>query len=169
MQLAHCPKCLVLGTHAGVTSTLNAALVATGQGRAALLALRFDGSVAGGANVLYGTSFPNPPGGQLACDSSARCIVVAKQKDGTAIASVYQVSAAGGWTDVSGPAGIVSATAKALTLPVGDGLGVAVQDQADGSVVWVVYGWDGEGYSGKGCTAAEMPEANALSMDSCLS
>lgn len=152
-----------------MTPTLNAALVATGQGRAALVALRADGSVAGAANVLYGTSFPNPPGGQLACDSGARCIVVAKQNDGTAIVSAYQMSVAGGWTDVTGPAGIVSATAKALTLPVGSGTGVAVQDQAGESVVWVVYDWDGERYSVKGCTGAQTPDANGLSMGSCLS
>ncbi len=169
VTLANCPGCTVLATHAAVTSTLGAALVATGQGRAALLALRGDGGVAGAANLTYGTSFPTPAGGQLGCDTNGRCIVIAKQTDGTAIASAYQVSAAGTWADVTGQPGITSATAEARTLTVGDGVGVAVQDQADGSTVWIVYGWDGDGYAVKGCTAAAEPDVNALSMTSCLS
>ena len=169
MTLANCPGCTVLATHAGVTSTLGAALVATAQGRAALLAFRGDGSVAGGANVTYGSSFPTPPGGQLGCDSNGRCIVIAQQDNGTAIASAYQLSAAGTWADVTGQPGIASATADARTLTVGDGVGVAVQDQADGSTVWIVYGWDGGGYRVMGCTAATSPIADVLSMSSCLS
>jgi hypothetical protein len=169
VTLANCPGCTVLATHAAVTSTLGAALVATAQGRAALLSLRGDGSVAGAANVAYGTSFPTPPGGQLGCDSSGRCIVIAKQDDGTAIAAAYQVSALGTWADVTGQPGITSVTSVAKTLRVGSGIGVAVQDQADGSTVWIVYGWDGSGFSVKGCTAAATPDPNALSMMSCLS
>lgn len=169
VTLANCPGCTVLATHAAVTSTLGAALVATAQGRAVLLALRGDGSVAGAANLTYGSSFPTPPGGQLGCDSNGRCIVIAKQDDGTAIASAYQVSAAGTWADVTGQPGITSATADARTLAVGDGIGVAVQDQADGSTVWIVYGWDGGRYAVKGCTAAATPDVAALSMSSCLS
>ncbi|MET3807364.1 hypothetical protein ABIB25_004387 [Nakamurella sp. UYEF19] len=169
VTLANCPGCTVLATHAGVTSTLGAALVATGQGRAALLSLRGDGSVAGAANVLYGSSFPTPSGGQLACDAGGRCIVIAQQADGTAIASAYQVNAAGVWAEVSGQGGIASVTAKAQTLTVGGGVGVAVQDQADGTTVWIVYEWAGDGYSVAGCTAAAVPDPNALSMTSCLS
>ena len=123
----------------------------------------------GAANLTYGSSFPTPPGGQLGCDSNGRCIVIAKQDDGTAMASAYQVNAAGTWADVTGQPGITSATSDARTLPVGDGIGVAVQDQADGSTVWIVYGWDGGGYAVKGCTAAPTPDGAALSMSSCLS
>lgn len=159
----------MLATHAGVTSTLGAALVATGPGHAALLALRGDGSVAGLANVLYGSTFPSPPGGQLGCDTSGRCIVVAQQSDGAAIASAYRVSAAGVWSEVTGQPGIASVTAKAQTLPVGGGVGVAVQDSADGTTVWVVYGWAGDGYAVKGCTTAATPDQKPLTMTACLS
>lgn len=159
----------MLGTHAGVTSTLGAALVATGPGRAALLALRADGSVAGVGNVVYGTTFPTQSGGQLACDSTSRCIVVAQQSDGTAIASAYQVSAQGVWSEVTGQPGIASATAKAQTLSVGGGVGVAVQDEADGTTVWIVYAWEGDGFGVKGCTTAATPNPAALAMDACLS
>ena len=169
VQLANCPGCTVLGTHAGVTSTLGAALVATGPGRAALLALRADGSVAGVGNVVYGTTFPTQAGGQLACDSGGRCIVVAQQRDGTAIASAYRVSAQGVWAEVTGLPGIASVTAKALTLTVDGGVGVAVQDQADGTTVWIVYDWQGDGYGVKGCTAAATPDVEALTMSACLS
>ena len=125
--------------------------------------------MAGAANVTYGTSFPTPAGGQLPCDASGRCIVIAQQADGTAIASAYQVNAAGTWSDVTGPAGMTSVTAVARTLTVGDGIGVAVQDEADGSTVWIVYGWDGQGFAVKGCTASAEPDSSNLSMDSCLS
>ena len=169
VSLANCGGCTVLATHAAVTPSLGAALVATGQGHAALLSLRADGSVAGAANILYGSTFPSPPGGQLACDSGGRCVVIAKRADGTGIASAYQVSAAGVWTDVTGQPGITSVTPLAETIPVGNDVGIAVQDQADGSTVWIVYTWDGSGYSVKGCTAAATPDVNALSMSSCLS
>jgi len=160
----------VLGAHAGITSSLGAALVATGPGHAALLALRADGSVAGAANVLYGTSFPSPPGGELACDSGGRCIVIAKATDGTAVASAYQLSAAGGWADVTGQeGGIVSATADARTVTVAGKVAVAVQERADGSTVWTVYAWDGAGYSVIGCTTADSIAPASLSMSSCLS
>lgn len=169
VQLANCPNCTVLGTHAGVTSSLGAALVSTGQRRAALLSLRADGSVSGAANVLYGNSFPNPPGGQLACDAAGRCIVLAKQDDGTAIASVYQLHAGGDWADVTGQPGLKSVTSEARTLTVGGDVEVAVQDAADGSTVWVVYAWDGSGYAVKGCTGAAVPDQQTLAMTSCLS
>ena len=159
----------MLGTHAGVTSTFGAALVATGAGRAALLALRADGSVAGVGNVVYGTTFPTQAGGQLACDSGSRCIVIAQQSDGTAIASAYQVSAQGVWSEVTGQPGIASVTGKAQTLAVDGGVGVAVQDEADGSTAWLVYVWQGDGYGVTGCTAAATPDPNHLSMDACLS
>lgn len=159
----------MLGTHAGVTTTLGAALVSTGPGRAALLALRADGSVAGVGNVVYGTTFPTQSAGQLACDSSSRCMVIAEQADGTAIASAYRVSTAGVWSEVTGQPGIASVTSKAQTLAVGGGVGVAVQDQADGSTVWIVYGWEGDGYGVKGCTTAATPDPKALTMDACLS
>lgn len=169
VKLANCPSCTVLGTHAGVTSTLGAALVATGAGKAALLALRADGSVAGVGNVVYGTTFPTQAGGQLACDSGSRCIVIAQQSDGTAIASAYQVSAQGVWSEVTGEPGIASVTAKAQTLTVDGDVGVAVQDEADGTTVWLVYVWQGDGYGVTGCTAAATPDPKALSMDACLS
>jgi hypothetical protein len=169
VKLANCPSCTVLGTHAGVTSTLGAALVATGAGKAALLALRADGSVAGVGNVVYGTTFPTQAGGQLACDSRSRCIVIAQQSDGTAIASAYQVSAQGVWSEVTGEPGIASVTGKAQTLTVDGDVGVAVQDEADGTTVWLVYVWQGDGYGVTGCTAAATPDPNALSMDDCLS
>lgn len=169
VKLANCPTCTVLGTHAGVTSTLGAALVATGAGRAALLALRADGSVAGVGNVVYGTTFPTQAGGQLACDSAGRCIVIAQQGDGTAIASAYQVSAGGVWSEVTGQPGITSVTGKALTLNVGSEVGVAVQDEADGTTAWLVYVWQGDGYGVTGCTTAATPDPNHLSMDACLS
>lgn len=159
----------MLGTHAGVTSTLGAALVGTGTGRAALLALRADGTVAGVGNVVYGSTFPTQAQGRLACDSGSRCIVIAQQADGTAIASAYRVSAQGVWSEVTGQPGIASVTAKAQTVSVGGGVGVAVQDEADGSTVWTVYAWDGDGYSVKGCTAAATPDPDALTMDACLS
>lgn len=169
VTLTNCPGCTVLATHAAITSSLGAALVATAQGRAALLSLRGDGSVAGAANIADGTSFPTPPGGQLGCDSNGRCIVVAQQNGGTAIASAYQASAQGIWADVTGRPGITSVTSKAITLTVGGAIGVAVQDQADGTTVWIVYGWDGKGYSVKGCTPAATPDPNVLTMTSCLS
>ena len=159
----------MLATHAGVTSTLGAALVATGPGRAALLALHADGRVAGVQNIVYGSTFPTPPGGQLACDSGGRCIVIAQQNDGTAIASAYQVSASGVWADVTGQRGIRSATAKEQTLMVGGDVEVAVQDQADGTTVWMVYAWQGGGYAVKGCTTAATPAPSTLTMRACLS
>ena len=169
VQLATCSGCTVLATHAAVTSTLGAVEVATSQGRAALLAIRGDGSVAGAANITYGTTFPTPPGGELGCDTNGRCIVIAAQADGTAVAAAYQVNAQGTWSDVTAEGGIASVTAKAMTLPVGNGIGVAVQDQADGSTVWIVYEWDGTSYAVKGCTAAAIPDPNALAMSNCLS
>lgn len=168
VKIANCPTCTVLATHAGVTSTLGAALVATGPGRAALLALRADGSVAGVGNVVYGTVFPSPPGGQLAC-GGGRCVVIAQQSNGTAIASAYQVSAQGVWAEVTGLPGIASVTSRALTVPVGGDVDVAVQDQSDGTTVWTVYAWQGDGYGVKGCTAAPTPDPGALTMDACLS
>lgn len=159
----------MLGTHAAVTSTLGAALVATGNGPAALLALRADGSVAGVGNVVYGTTFPTQAGGQLACDGGSHCIVIAQQSDGTAIASAYQVSAQGVWSEVTGQPGIVSVTSKAMTLAVDDGVGVAVQDEADGTTSWLVYVWQGDGYGVTGCTTAVTPDPDHLSMDACLS
>ena len=169
VKLANCSGCTVLATHSAVTLTLGAALVATSQGHAALLAIRGDGSVAGAANITYGTTFPTPPGGELGCDANGRCIVIAAQSDGTAVVGAYQVSAAGTWSDVTAAGGITSVTPKARTLTTGSGIGVAVQDQADGSTVWIVYEWDGTEFAVKGCSAAANPDPNALAMNDCLS
>ncbi len=169
VSVAGCSTCTVLGTHAGVTMTLGAALVATGPGHAALVAVRADGSVAGVTNMLYGTTFPSPPGGEVACDSGGRCIVVAQQSDGRAIAAAYRVAADGNWTDLTGGSGFPSATDTAITLTVGGAVGFAVQDEVDGTRVWTVYGWGSDGYTVQGCSMAAVPDPTALSMTSCLS
>ncbi|GAA2019357.1 hypothetical protein JL107_15565 [Nakamurella flavida] len=171
VTLANCPGCTVLATHAGVTGDLSAALVASGTGRALLLSVGPDGAVRGLINIPYGAEFPAPTGEVLPCDSQARCVVTARQSDGRAILSAFELTGTGAWRDVSGNDAFPSATAEGRTVDLDGGLGIAVQDAADGATVWMVFGWSGERYVVVGCSAdtAADPGAVGLDLAACLS
>jgi len=165
-----CAGCEVLGTASDVAGGFNAALVRTGNGRAALATLDASGKAAGGISVPFGSSFSTPFGGVLPCDDEGYCIVIATQADGHAIASAYRMLSSGSWQDVSGDEGFASETADARAADVdGDGtLEIAVQvDGADG-VVWLVYGRSGSAFDVLGCgSGTDPPSASDLSTEAC--
>jgi hypothetical protein len=173
VDLSGCGACRVVATRANVVGGLGAALVSTSAG-ALLLSVHADGSRAGVINVPYGSTFPSPTAGRLACDVAGRCVLVARQPDGNAILSAFALSSDGGWRDVSGSGGFQSGTGVGLPVDVnGDGvLDIAVQETAGAAVGWVVFAWAGSGFEIDGCapaTSQTPPTARALSMDSCLS
>ncbi len=169
VSLANCDGCTVLATHRDVTGDLSAALVGTGA-RAILLSVAADGEARGVIGVPYGAAFPAQTTGVLAC-SAGTCVVEGRQLDGRAILSAFELTDTGAWRDVSGDDAFPSATENAAVVDAGDRLAIAVQDQADGAAVWVLYTWDGTRYTVVGC-AADGPapaSADAVSPDSCLS
>jgi hypothetical protein len=172
VSLANCDGCTVLATHRGVAGDLSAALVGTGSGRAVLLSVGADGSVAGVIGVPYGAAFPAPDGGVLACEQ-ARCVVQGRQSDGRAILSAFELTGSGAWRDVSGDDAFPSATERAAVVELGGQLGIAVQDQADGPAVWMLYRWDGDGgrFAVVGCAPDGTPPASldAVTPSGCLS
>lgn len=173
VDLAGCSGCSVVASRAGVASGLGAALVSTGPG-AALLSVRADGSRVGVINVPYGSSFPRPAGGVLACDSGARCVVVGRQSDGTAILSAFLLGADGTWRDVSGSGGFPSATGVGAAADLdGDGrLELVVQEALADGVGWIVFAWAGDRYTVRGCApvvGSALPAASDLSPNDCSS
>ncbi len=169
VSLANCDGCTVLATHRDVTGDLSAALVATGA-RAILLSVAADGEARGVIGVPYGAAFPSPDGGVLAC-ASGTCVVQGRQPDGRAILSAFELTDNGAWRDVSGDDAFPSATENGAVIDADDRLAIAVQDQAVGAAVWVLYTWDGTRYTVVGC-AADGPapaSADAVSPDACLS
>jgi len=170
VSLANCDGCTVLSTHRGVSGELSAALVGTGSGRAVLLSVGADGAVAGVIGVPYGAAFSAPEGGVLACEQ-ARCVVQGRQNDGRAILSAFELTGSGAWRDVSGDDAFPSATERAAIVELGGQLGIAVQDQADGPAVWMLYAWGGDRYAVIGCAQDGAPPASveAVSPSVCLS
>jgi len=170
VSLANCDGCSVLASHRGVTGDLSAALVGTGSARAVLLSVAADGSVAGVIGVPYGAAFSAPDGGVLACEQS-RCVVQGRQSDGRAILSAFELTGSGAWRDVSGDDAFPSATERAAIVELGGELGIAVQDQADGPAVWMLYRWDGDRFAVVGCAQDGTPPASidAVSPAACLS
>jgi hypothetical protein len=170
VSLANCDGCTVLASHRGVTGDLSAALVGTGSARAVLLSVAADGSVAGVIGVPYGAAFSAPDGGVLACEQ-ARCVVQGRQSDGRAILSAFELTGSGAWRDVSGDDAFPYATERAAIVELGGELGIAVQDQADGPAVWMLYRWDGVRFAVVGCAqdGAPPPSIDAVSPAACLS
>lgn len=173
MNLSTCPGCTVLAGRKAVTGSFSAVLAVAANGRAVLLSVGPDGSPVGVINVPYGTSFPAPAGGVLVCDQGGRCVVSARQGDGNAILSAFELTSTGAWRDVSGNDGFPSGTPSGLARDVtGDGaLDVLVQESGDGLSVWLVFGWNGDKYAVLGCAlGAEPPTSTAaVSADLCLS
>lgn len=173
VDLSGCSGCSVVATRADVAGGLGAALVSTKTG-AVLLSVRADGSRAGVINVPYGSSFPRPAGGLLACDGGSRCVVVGRQTDGTAILSAFQLGTGGAWRDVSGSGGFPSATDVGAPADLGgDGsLELVVQESQPDGVGWIVFGWGGSGYTIIGCAAVvgnSLPDPGDLSTGACSS
>jgi hypothetical protein len=170
VSLANCDGCTVLATHRGVSGELSAALVVTGSGRAILLSVGTDGQVTGVIGVPYGAAFAAPDGGVLAC-SQARCVVQGRQGDGRAILSAFELTGTGAWRDVSGDDAFPSATEQAAVIGIDGDLAIAVQDQADGAAVWMLYTWGGDRYAVVGCAADGPPPTSpaAVSPAECLS
>ena len=160
VSLANCDGCTVLATHRDVTGDLSAALVGTGSGRAILLSVAGDGQVSGVIGVPYGAAFAAPDGGVLAC-AQGRCVVQGRQSDGRAILSAFELTDTGAWRDVSGDDAFPSATERAAVIDLDGELGIAVQDQADGAAVWMLYTWGGDRYAVVGCAADGAAPASA--------
>ena len=91
--------------------------------------------------------------------------------DGRAILSAFELTDSGAWRDVSGDDAFPSATERAAVIDLGGELGIAVQDQADGAAVWMLYTWGGGQYSVIGCSAdgPAPASAGAVSPGACLS
>lgn len=169
VDLVGCDDCEVLATRAAVVGTYAAALISRG-GRANLLSLDPTGTVVGIVNIPYGATFAAPPDRMLACGAGGRCVVVAAQPDGRAILSAYQLADNGGWLDLSGAAGFVSATTKGLVVPLEDAYGVAIQVSDGTTTVWTVLSWNGTMYGSIGCAPdAETPNLSLLDPQLCLS
>lgn len=171
VQLANCDSCTVLATHGDVAGGLSAALVSSPGGRALLLSVRGDGTVAGVINVPYGASFPTPPGGVLACDGQAHCAVQGVQSDGRALLSAFALTDTGAWRNISGDDAFPSVTDRAAVVDLDGQLGLAVQDQGTGDPIWLLYRWLGDRFTVAGCTAGgDAPTSvAAVSPDQCLS
>lgn len=171
VQLANCDSCTVLATHRDVVGGLSAALVSSPGGRALLLSVRGDGTVAGVINVPYGASFPTPPGGVLPCDSQAHCAIQGVQSDGRALLSAFALTDTGAWRNVSGDDAFPSVTDRAAIVDLDGQLGLAVQDQGTGDPVWLLYRWLGDRFTVAGCAPdGDAPTTvGAVSPDKCLS
>jgi hypothetical protein len=170
VSLANCDGCSVVATHRDVAGGRSAALVTTGSGRALLLSVGSDGQVAGVIGGPYGAAFPAPADGLLPC-AQGRCVVSGRQTDGRAILSVFELSASGAWLDVSGDDAFPSATERSAVVDLDGGLGIAVQDQADGAAVWMLYTWGGDRFAVLGCAPDGDPPTTAtgVSPANCLS
>jgi hypothetical protein len=173
VDLSGCSGCAVVASRGGVVAGLGAALVTTPTG-AALLSVRPGGSRAGAINVPYGSTFPPPDGGVLACGNGGRCVVVGRQQDGTAILSAFALAADGSWRDLSGSGGFPSATGVGTAADLdGDGnLEIVVQEALQDGVGWIVFGWIGDRYEIRGCAAvigSALPRASDLAVDACAS
>ncbi len=170
VSLANCDGCTVLATHRDVAGGRAAALVSTGSGRGILLSVGADGQVAGVIGVPYGTAFNGPGDGVLPC-AQGRCVVQGRQADGRAILSAFELTDSGAWRDVSGDDAFPSATERSAVVDLDGELAIAVQDQGDGSAVWMLYTWDGQRYTVLGCAPDGDPPAaaTAVSPGACLS
>jgi len=170
VSLANCDGCTVLATHRDVAGGRSAALVGTGSGRAILLSVGSDGQVAGVIGVPYGAAFPTPGSGVLPC-AQGRCVVTGRQTDGRAILSAFELTESGAWRDVSGDDAFPSATERSAVVDLDGELAIAVQDQGDGSAVWMLYTWGGDRYAVLGCAPDGDPPAGgaAVSPQACLS
>ena len=168
MTLANCDGCTVIATASSVSDGLSAALIGQ-NGRALLLSLDASGGVRGASNVPYGSTFPSPADGRLACGADGRCVVVAAA-DGHAVLSAFQLNADGSWTDLSGSGGFVSATSDGLAVPLEGGYAAAIKVGDGSTTVWTVLAWTGSGFGVVGCTPdAAAPDLAALDLDTCLS
>lgn len=170
VSLANCDGCTVLATHRDVAGGRSAALVSTGSGRGILLSVGGDGRVAGVIGVPYGAAFAAPDDGVLPC-AQGRCIVQGRQPDGRAILSAFELTESGAWRDVSGDDAFPSATERAAVIDLDGELAIAVQDQGDGSAVWMLYTWGADRYTVLGCAPDGDPPAAAaaVSPQTCLS
>jgi len=170
VSLANCDGCSVVATHRDVAGGLSAALVSTGSGRGLLLSVGADGQVAGVIGVPYGAAFPSPADGVLPC-AQDRCAVSGRQADGRAIVSAFELTASGAWRDVSGDDAFPSATERSAIVDLDGELAIAVQDQAAGAAVWMLYTWGGDRFAVLGCAPDGDPPATAagVSPATCLS
>jgi hypothetical protein len=170
VSLANCDGCSVVATHRDVAGGRSAALVGTGSGRALLLSVGSDGQVAGVIGVPYGAAFPAPADGVLPC-AQGRCVVQGRQADGRAMLSAFELTGSGAWRDVSGDDAFPSATERSAVVDLDGELGIAVQDQAAGAAVWMLYTWGGDRYAVLGCAPdGDPPSAAAdVSPAACLS
>lgn len=170
VSLANCDGCSVLATHRDVAGGRSAALVSTGSGRGILLSVGPDGQVAGVIGVPYGAAFSPPDSGVLPC-AQGRCVVTGRQTDGRAILSAFELTESGAWRDVSGDDAFPSATERSAVVDLDGELAIAVQDQGDGSAVWMLYTWGGDRYVVLGCAPDGNPpsSAAAVSPSTCLS
>lgn len=170
VSLANCDGCSVVATHRDVAGGRSAALVSTGPGRGLLLSVGSDGQVAGVIGVPYGAAFPAPADGVLPC-VQGRCVVSGRQSDGRAILSAFELTDSGAWRDVSGDDAFPSATERSAAVDLDGDLGIAVQDQAAGAAVWMLYTWGGDRYAVLGCAPDGDPPASAAAVSpaNCLS
>lgn len=170
LSLANCDGCAVLATHRDVVASRSAALVGTGSGRGMLLSVGADGHVAGVIGVPYGAAFNAPADGVLPC-AQGRCVVTGRQADGRAILSAFELTDSGAWRDMSGDDAFPSATERSAVVDLDGELAIAVQDQGNGSAVWMLYTWGGERYAVLGCAPDGDPPtaATAVSPSACLS
>ncbi|WP_395727730.1 hypothetical protein [Nakamurella sp.] len=170
VSLANCDGCSVVATHRDVAGGRSAALVGTGSGRALLLSVGSDGQVAGVIGVPYGVAFPAPADGVLPC-AQGRCVVQGRQADGRAMLSAFELTGSGAWRDVSGDDAFPSATERSAVVDLDGELAIAVQDQAAGAAVWMLYTWGGDRYAVLGCAPDGDPPSGAadVSPTACLS
>jgi hypothetical protein len=170
VSLANCDGCTVLATRRDVAGGRSAALVSTGSGRGILLSVGSDGQVAGVIGVPYGAAFGAPDGGVLPC-AQGRCVVQARQSDGRAILSAFELTDTGAWRDVSGDDAFPSATERFAVVDLDGELAIVVQDQGNGAAVWMLYTWGGDRYTVLGCSPDGDPpvSAAAVSPGNCLS
>lgn len=170
VSLANCDGCSVVATHRDVAGGRSAALVGTGSGRGLLLSVGADGQVAGVIGVPYGTAFPAPADGVLPC-AQGRCVVTGRQTDGRAILSAFELTGSGAWRDVSGDDAFPSATERSAVVDLDGELAIAVQDQAAGAAVWMLYTWGGDRFAVLGCAPDGDPPTTAagVSPGNCLS
>lgn len=158
----------MLATHRDVAGGRSAALVSTGSGRGILLSVGGDGQVAGVNGVPYGAAFTTPDSGVLPC-AQGRCVRPAGKVTGGPSVRV-RTDRLRAWRDVSGD-DVSSATERSAVVDLDGELAIAVQDQGDGSAVWMLYTWSVDRYAVLGCAADGDPPATAaaVSPSACLS
>ena len=98
-------------------------------------------------------------------------MVTGRQTDGRALLSAFELTESGAWRDVSGDDAFPSATERSAVIDLDGELAIAVQDQGDGSAVWMLYTWGGDRYAVLGCAPDGDPpvSAAAVSPATCLS